>query len=209
MVILIAALAFFLYSLFEAYRAGKNGPASGNTRKSSTSQLKIKSENDGVHVIFPPGTLSIEDSSEDLFPDIINDIAPDDDGLDEIFWQKVASIPETEDPEERERIATRLADAGIISRDKISTVALLGPQDIQEAEARRQAATEKDVMPSPQPPTEAPVESPEPLPVPEAEPLPEPMPAATPQPEPLPAPQPSQEEEGVSREDFAQHEFNL
>ena len=123
-IVLVFSLIFFVWCLFKLWSTPK-----GKSQKVSTSgghiNIEVRRESDGIHLVIPD-VVPMEDDSESIIPDIINDAAPEDHGLGPDFWEKVARMPESEDPVEREQLAQKLAAAGIISKENIPVFALLG-----------------------------------------------------------------------------------
>lgn len=201
LVVFSAALLFFVYSLFTAIiKNGSKSPKTPQTLKPEGTpapspslspanekelNIRIRKESDGVHFILPPSSATVQDASEDLFPQIINDMPPEDKGLTYEYFLKLASMPHIEDPEERERIIRPLAEKGIIRESDVSSLAILDPGAVDNGE--------KPVPENPQPESnEDQIQSPETI-----EPVPEPMPEE----EPIPAP--AEDEDA-----FINHEFN-
>lgn len=170
-IILITALAatliFFVAELFRLLRkpSGKTSRSFKIPSKEKSVEnidIKIRQEKDGLHLIIE-NAVPEDSSPEDFFPDIINDVAPDDRGLDNSFWEKIASLPDMEDPSERERLVRILADNGIISEADIPTLVMLGSEDSPEDDDtdRNEALESKNET---QPGTPKPeVEDPEPI----------------------------------------------
>ncbi len=166
--------------------------------------IKIRKDSEGVQ-IFIPGAV-IEDSSDtDIFPDLFNDVAPDDQGLDEEFFKKVAMMPEIQDAESREKIAQELADKGYIPKDRVEEFARVTERnDTQESPTPEPVVDEGEgghIQPEPE---IGPVDPNEQLPPPED--VNRPIPTYIPADEPIPVPD---AEPAAETDEFAEHEFHI
>ncbi len=209
-IVLVFALLFFVWSIFKLFTMPKGGLKKASAAGGNIS-IEVRRESDGIHLVIPD-VVSMEDDSESIFPDIINDVAPEDHGLGPEFWERVARMPENGDPAEREQLAQQLASAGLIAKEDIPAFALLGES----------ASVPPEEKPLPAPDPSAPEEEEPEVPdtrqgigeYPELEPYPEPQIEPLPSPdemglEVLPAPEPSSP--GPSEHtggDFANHDFN-
>lgn len=221
-IVLVIALALLLWAILSLSIAPKKKPGQPSVAGAGAPSfnIQVRREFDGIHLVIPD-VVPMEDGPDSIFPDIINEVEPDNHGLSQAFWQRVASMPDIEDPEQREAIAQALADAGFIEEKDIPAMALLGddaPPQAAEQEQEKQdekAVDEKrpELEPAPEPmpePTPEPEPAPEPAPEPIQEPTPEPVPE-TPEPQQIPPPALNEEPKKPSSEedDFVKREFKV
>ena len=209
-IVLVLVLIFFIWAFLKIFTWAPNKKRPMAAAEASPAiNIQVRREEDGIHLVIPD-IVPAEDGPEAIFPDIINDVAPETYGLTAEFWRKVAIMPEIEDPEERERLAQALADAGKISRDDIPLVALLVDADAaasgeeKEHDDKPQETQHQATVSSEEVHDEKP--TPEPEPIPEPEPLPPPNNKETTVPDSQAAVTASKR---VPEEDFANHEFHF
>ena len=124
---LALVFALFCFFIFYAMKGSGKKPAkvidiAGNERF----QLEVKPKDDGVEILVY-NSYQERPSDAELFPDILNDLAPSKDVMDRAFWDRVAHIGEVEDPAEREKLVRMLADAGVIPPSAVDTWTMPDP----------------------------------------------------------------------------------
>ena len=218
LIILVLALAFCLCILFIALFNSNNGK---NTTKTVSPKRKkgasapaeeisfiIRKEVDGLRIVVPASHVYDED---DFFPNIINDVTPDDKGLDMQFWTKVSSLPLIEDAAERERLAQTLADEGFIKPESVSEIASINPDEDPGEGNDASSDLDSAFANASSSETPHPVVGPD-FPEPVIEPIPEPVVSEQkpspeieepqtqePEPEPEPEPKPDTDDDAFSR----------
>ena len=205
-IVLVAALVFLAWSILKISTLPKQPRKRVAAAAAAPSiSIQVRRESDGIHLVIPD-VVPMDDGPDSIFPDIINDVEPDSHGLSLEFWQKVASMPEISDPEERERLAQTLADAGIISKANISLFALLNDEAAAQ-DSTSENEDESDAGPTPTRQDDGADPQQQQVVYPETEPAPRP---------PLDSPEygapdyrAEKPEVGSQDDDFANHEFNI
>ncbi len=125
-VVLVLTLLFLIWSILKLSMLPKKKPSlhSATSAGGQAINIQVRRESDGIHLVIP-NVVPMDDGPDSIFPDIINEAEPDTHGLSVTFWERVASMPDIEDPEVREKIAQALADAGRISQEDVPAFALL------------------------------------------------------------------------------------
>ena len=145
LVIVFGVFVFFIvYALKGNQKKAPAAKADVQAASGDRLQIEVKPKDNGVEILVY-NSWEERPSDAELFPDIVNDIAPAKDALDRDFWEKVANIGNIADPAEREKLVTLLADQGVISKDDISTWAMPDPGlDDPEREVTEEPGNESD-----------------------------------------------------------------
>lgn len=189
--LLSCALAYFIFALVAGMKKGKGSKKtiairpqySEKNAQQGDINVTLRKEDDGIHIILPA---DIEEDDDDIFPDIVNNIPPDTKGIKPSDCYNMARLPEITDPSERERIVRVFADAGIISEEDVSRLAMLSPYIEGNPHSESEEKPESDSGNQATDPASTDDESsPQNLPQPEVgDPIPEPIPDSSQHPAP-------------------------